>query len=951
MRCGMLWSSSCPRRPVGRAPAKRLAGPGPLVNPAQVMIDIDRLQAKRSLAAFVRMAWPIIEPNEYVHGWHIDALCEHLEAITDGVELPDGSVYNRLLVNIPPGTAKSMIVSVLWPCWEWGPAGKPHSRFLCVSHSQRLAVRDNMRSRRLLMSDWYQARWPIKMVSDQNEKMKFENDQGGWREAAAAGSITGSRGDRGICLPYESMVLSSEGWLPIGEIVERRLPVKIAGTDGRTIEWQGIEAYETNPGRPLVRINDSLECTPDHRVWVLGRGWVEAQNVVVGDTLYEINAGAVRELLGSSPQDVLLPAVLPPIPDFEIAGGEQQTVRGVRGAGLQIPGAPRAGGEDVLLGAVLGRGQQRCEQPSLVGGPRIFEMPPVRRGVSPEAVGGEAGQVVLPDVLEPECLGPPPSPAAREALPPVRRLVQAARKGHEVLFKGLRGRGACSAHEGRGERAILARRGREALPAGLEPALQGVGESAGRRLLRGMRLFPRARPAEPPRPSHRLQQEQSSTGEPGNGLSPLPREYARVTGAAIGLDAVVVRSVGESARRVERTYNVRVAPFHNYFAGGVLVHNCDDPHSVEGAASEQMRQTTIEWFLEALPTRMNDPIRSSIVVIMQRLHEEDVAGVILEKKLGYDHLCLPMRATLWRRAFPTLLGYVDPRTEEGELLFPERFPEEVVKRDEKVMGQYAVAGQFQQEPAPRGGGVIKREWWKPYLETAYPPMSFIIASLDTAYTEKTENDPSALTVWGVTTGAAAMYASRYVAPGGRLKDQDAETAKFDEAARVKFRAATQGGDLPRVILMDAWTDRLELHELVEKVTKTCRKMKVDKLLIENKASGYSVAQEIRRLFSHENWAVQLLDPLGQDKLARLYSVQHLFEEGMIYAPDKVWADQVITQAAVFPKGKHDDLVDTTSMALRHLRELGLLTRAPEWTSDIYESMKHSGKPPGPIYPA
>ena len=731
---------------MGRAPAKRLAGPGPLVNPAQVMIDIDRLQAKRSLAAFVRLAWPIIEPNAYVHGWHIDALCEHLEAITDGVELPDGSIYNRLLVNIPPGTAKSMIVSVLWPCWEWGPAGKPHSRFLCVSHSQKLAVRDNMRSRRLIMSEWYQQRWPVKMVSDQNEKMKFENDQGGWREAAAAGSITGSRGDRVICLPYESRVLSSWGWLPIGEIVERRLPIKIAGTDGRTIEWQDIEAYETNPGRPLVRINDSLECTADHRVWVLGRGWVEAQNVVVGDTLYEINAGAVRELLGSG------------------------------------------------------------------------------------------------------------------------------------------------------------------------------------------------------------RQEQSQLGESGNSLSPLPREYARVTGAASGLDAVVVRSVGESARRVERTYNVRVAPFHNYFAGGVLVHNCDDPHSVEGAASEQMRQTTIEWFLEALPTRMNDPIRSAIVVIMQRLHEEDVSGVILEKKLGYDHLCLPMRATLWRRAFPTLLGYVDPRTEEGELLFPERFPEDVVRRDERAMGQYAVAGQFQQEPAPRGGGVIKREWWQAYIEPSYPPMSFIIASLDTAYTEKTENDPSALTVWGVTTGAAAMYASRYVAPGGRLREQEAETARFDEAARVKFRTGTQGGDLPRVILMDAWTDRLELHELVERVTKTCRKMKVDKLLIENKASGYSVAQEIRRLFGHENWAVQLLDPLGQDKLARLYSVQHLFEEGMIYAPDKAWADQVITQAAVFPKGKHDDLVDTTSMALRHLRELGLLTRAPEWTSDIYESMRHSGKPPGPIYP-
>ena len=138
-------------------------------------------------------------------------------------------------------------------------------------------------------------------------------------------------------------------------------------------------------------------------------------------------------------------------------------------------------------------------------------------------------------------------------------------------------------------------------------------------------------------------------------------------------------------------------------------------------------------------------------------------------------------------------------------------------------------------------------------------------------------------------------------------------------------------------------------ELVLKVASTCKTLKVDKLLIENKAAGHSVAQEVRRLFSHENWMVQLWDPKGQDKMARLYSVQHLFAEGMVYAPDRPWVEQVIAQVGTFPRGKNDDLVDTVSMGLRHLRDLGLLTRQPEWASEVQESMRHIGAPPPPLY--
>ncbi len=95
----------------------------------------------------------------------------------------------------------------------------------------------------------------------------------------------------------------------------------------------------------------------------------------------------------------------------------------------------------------------------------------------------------------------------------------------------------------------------------------------------------------------------------------------------------------------------------------------------------------------------------------------------------------------------------------------------------------------------------------------------------------------------------------------------------------------------------------------------------------------------------------MIDPKSISKMARLYSVQHLFEEGTIFAPDRKWADAVITQCGTFPNGAHDDLVDCTSMALKHLREIGLLQRTTEITSDVTDSMVHRGRPQKRLYPA
>jgi len=142
----------------------------------------------RSLSNFIKSAWPHIDPQPYVHGWHMEAITEHLEACAKGE-------ITRLLINIPPGTSKSTSTSVFFPAWLWGPFGWPGARFIGASYEQSLATRDNRKARMLIGSEWYQKHWPVNLVSDQNEKTGFENAHQGFRQSCAVKSMTGKRGD------------------------------------------------------------------------------------------------------------------------------------------------------------------------------------------------------------------------------------------------------------------------------------------------------------------------------------------------------------------------------------------------------------------------------------------------------------------------------------------------------------------------------------------------------------------------------------------------------------------------------------------------------------------------------------------------------------------------------------------------------------------------------------
>ncbi len=359
--------------------------------------------------------------------------------------------------------------------------------------------------------------------------------------------------------------------------------------------------------------------------------------------------------------------------------------------------------------------------------------------------------------------------------------------------------------------------------------------------------------------------------------------------------------------------------------GDVII--VDDPHNTEEVESDADRERAITWWKELSSTRLNDSNQTAIVVIMQRLHALDVSGFILagEDASGWCHLMVPMHHDPMRHCI-TSLGWEDPRQDDGELLWEKRWDARAVAKIERSLGPYMASGRLEQSPSPKGGGIVREDWWQPfpcvgyeayegsgtppvgrpgdddyepasdnYRPWRYPPFSFILVSVDTAYTEKEENDWCACTKWGIWTDRAGNS---------------------------------------RVMLLGAWKEHYALHELVNRIMDTCRTKgrEADVCLIESKASGLSTIQEMKRMMRDGEWRTIGIDPQG-DKVARMHSVVPLFSGGLVYAPYSngypfMFAAMVIDDVAAFPKGQSRDIADSVSMALGWLRRQGL-ARFPE----------------------
>jgi len=244
-----------------------------------------RRAAETSLYEFVKQSWHIIEPGvEFSEGWHIHTICDHLEAVTD-------RRIKNLIINIPPRHSKSTIVTVIWPVWSW--LKNPSEKFLTASYSGTLSVRDSVKSRRLLESHWFKARWPnISLNRDQNTKQRYENQYTGYRIATSVGSTTTGEGGSGlICLRGDTLIETSDGQIAIKKIVENQLQTTVTGYNHVTgkVQQDRIIRYDKNPPKQMLSIKTKsgreIVLTDDHPVFVIGRGYIPSSEVKSGDRL------------------------------------------------------------------------------------------------------------------------------------------------------------------------------------------------------------------------------------------------------------------------------------------------------------------------------------------------------------------------------------------------------------------------------------------------------------------------------------------------------------------------------------------------------------------------------------------------------------------------------------------------------------------------------------------
>ena len=311
--------------------------------------------------------------------------------------------------------------------------------------------------------------------------------------------------------------------------------------------------------------------------------------------------------------------------------------------------------------------------------------------------------------------------------------------------------------------------------------------------------------------------------------------------------------------------------------GDVVV--IDDPHKLEESDSEAKRDQAIAFVTETVPSRLNTP-EAATVVIMQRVHEADATGAILEEQ-GWTHLCLPME---FEPEHPYLSRH-DQREADGEVLWPERFPEQRVERLKEI-GSYKYAGQYQQLPAPSSGGVFQRDWFQLYELGRHGQIQRLTVSWDMAFKDNEDADYVVGQVW------STDLADRYLL--GQLR------------ARLDFPATEAAVKaMAEWVIEQSWAHAGHLT------------------LVEDKANGPAIIAALKKKLA----GMVAVNPEG-GKLARAHAVAPQVESGNVYLPrgyipappgyELTPTDAFIEEAAGFPRRLHDDQVDAMSQALLRL---------------------------------
>lgn len=378
----------------------------------------------------------------------------------------------------------------------------------------------------------------------------------------------------------------------------------------------------------------------------------------------------------------------------------------------------------------------------------------------------------------------------------------------------------------------------------------------------------------------------------------------------------------------------------------------DDAHNMSEVESDKVREGVISWWRDTMSTRGNDPTRLVRVIIAQRGHHKDLPGYCLSQGT-WVHLNLPGYFVPKKRCVtkalkdgnrdyalrnqrkhvndvfppeknpryevPLVKGatiFKDPRTIERQLLNPERFNQQSMRKISSELTERGEAAQIQQEPSIPGGNIIKRKWWRRWEdEESLPPMIMVIQSWDTAFEEGEEDDYSACTTWGVFEWSDPLEG-----------DHD-------------WKSRYPGQTRLALMLLHRWKDKVGFPYLRKKAAELAKQWKVDRILIEKKSSGHGLIKEMRRKGAQVGYMVRAIK-VSKDKTVRTHSASLPFEQGCVFFVQRDWAKEVIDEVAEFPSGEYDDIHDTVTQAVNHLRELWMAGFADEdEPDDDYDQIK------------
>ena len=301
----------------------------------------------------------------------------------------------------------------------------------------------------------------------------------------------------------------------------------------------------------------------------------------------------------------------------------------------------------------------------------------------------------------------------------------------------------------------------------------------------------------------------------------------------------------------------------------------DDPHSEQDALSPNALESAWEWYTSGPRQRLQPG--GAIVLVMTRWSSIDLTAKLLDSQKE-------ALADQWEMIeFPAIF----PETDNP--LWPEFWPKDELLKVKSSIPGIKWNAQWMQNPTAEEGAIIKRDWWKRWTHKSIPPVKYIMQSYDTAFSKNQTADFSAISTWGV------------------------------------FKPSEDAPDC--LILLDCQKGRWDFPELKEIAMREYTYWECDMVLIEAKASGTPLTQELRRIGIP---VVNYSPTRGHDKHSRMHSVAPIFESGMVYAPNKTFAEDMIEECASFPFGANDDLCDTMTQALMRFREGGFVSLASDY---------------------